>query len=63
LPGQERLARSFRGAFFNALWLLVVPKALLNLAVRQGPIRYSKMEHSGSTPPDPIPQPDPVTCK
>jgi cellulose synthase/poly-beta-1,6-N-acetylglucosamine synthase-like glycosyltransferase len=45
----ERLRRSARVAVFNGLWLLVVPRALLNLAFRGGRIRYEKMPHDGAT--------------
>jgi glycosyltransferase involved in cell wall biosynthesis len=48
LPRGERLRRALRVTFFNGLWLLVVPRALLNLALRGGPVRYEKMEHEGS---------------
>jgi hypothetical protein len=43
----ERLRRSIRVSLFNGLWLLVVPRALLNLATRGGPLRYEKMAHDG----------------
>ncbi len=52
-PGGEplspaaRISRSARISFFNGLWLLVVPRALANLAVRRGPVRYVKMDHTG----------------
>ena len=45
----ERLRRAFRISLFNGLWLLVVPRALLNLATRGGPIHYEKMEHDGAS--------------
>ena len=54
LPAGERVGRAFRVGLFNGLWLLVVPKALLDLALRRGPIRYSKMEHKGSASPDSV---------
>jgi glycosyltransferase involved in cell wall biosynthesis len=44
----ERLRRTARVSLFNGLWLLVVPRALLNLALRGGPVRYEKMEHDGA---------------
>ena len=47
----ERLRRAVRVSLFNSLWLPVVPRALLNLATRRGPIRYEKMEHYGSRGP------------
>jgi hypothetical protein len=43
----ERARRTIRVSIFNGLWLLVVPRALADLAFRRGPIRYSKMEHDG----------------
>jgi hypothetical protein len=43
----ERSRRALREAFFSGLWLLVVPRALLNLACRRGDIRYEKMPHDG----------------
>jgi len=43
----ERLRRSLRVSLFNGLWLLVVPRALVDLAFRHGPMRYVKMEHGG----------------
>jgi len=43
----ERARRAIRVALFNALWLPVVPVALLRLALRSGPVRYEKMEHTG----------------
>ena len=52
LQEPERIGRALRVAFFNGLWLVVVPKALLDLALRRGPIRYSKMEHLGAASPD-----------
>jgi hypothetical protein len=42
-----RARRSARVSLFNGLWLLVVPRALVDLAFRRGPIRYTKMEHDG----------------
>ena len=44
----ERLRRALRVSIFNGLWLLVVPRALLGLALRRGPIHYVKMEHDGA---------------
>src|SRR5664280_3348450 len=43
----ERACRTVRVSLFNGLWLLVVPRALVDLAFRRGPIRYTKMEHDG----------------
>ena len=47
----ERIYRAARVALFNGLWLLVVPKALLDLGLRRGPIRYVKMDHDGAGDP------------
>ncbi len=47
----ERLRRALRVSLFNGLWLLVVPRALLNLATRGGAIRYEKMAHGGARGP------------
>jgi hypothetical protein len=47
LGRSERLYRALRVSAFNGLWLAVVPRALLNLAFRRGPIRYVKMDHDG----------------
>jgi len=44
----ERARRTVRVSIFNGLWLLVVPRALADLAFRRGPIHYSKMEHDGA---------------
>jgi hypothetical protein len=57
LHPRERMGRAFRVSLFNGLWLVVVPKALLDLGLRRGPIRYTKMEHSGSAAPDLAPGP------
>ncbi len=43
----ERARRTLRVSLFNGLWLVVVPRALADLALRRGPIRYTKMEHDG----------------
>jgi hypothetical protein len=51
LDSAERLRRSARVSVFNGLWLLVVPRALADLAFRRGPIRYVKMEHDGAGEP------------
>jgi hypothetical protein len=51
LGAGERLGRAVRVALFNSLWLLVVPRALIDLGLRRGPIRYIKMEHDGSGDP------------
>jgi glycosyltransferase involved in cell wall biosynthesis len=50
VPG-ERLRRALRATLFNGLWLLVVPRALLDLAFRRGPIHYVKMDHDGAAAP------------
>ena len=47
----ERLSRAARVSIFNGLWLLVVPRALVDLAFRRGSIRYVKMEHDGAGDP------------
>lgn len=47
LGAVDRARRVLRVSLFNALWLAVVPRALLNIAFRGGPVRYEKMEHSG----------------
>jgi hypothetical protein len=47
LASGERFLRSLRVALFSGLWLFVVPRALLDLALRRGPIRYLKMDHEG----------------
>ena len=51
IAAPERLARAARVSVFNGLWLLVVPRALLDLALRRGPVRYVKMEHDGAGEP------------
>jgi hypothetical protein len=51
LAADERLSRAARVTAFNALWLAVVPRALVDLAFRRGPIRYVKMDHSGAGEP------------
>jgi 1,2-diacylglycerol 3-beta-glucosyltransferase len=48
----ERTGRALRVSLFNGLWLFVVPRALLDLALRRGPIRYVKMDHDGTGAPD-----------
>jgi hypothetical protein len=48
LEARERFWRALRISLFNGLWLLVVPKALLDLALRRGPIQYVKMDHDGA---------------
>ncbi|MFI5258161.1 MAG: glycosyltransferase [Candidatus Limnocylindrales bacterium] len=53
LGGPERARRGLRVALFSGLWLAVVPRALLDLALRRGPIRYVKMEHDGVGDPTP----------
>ena len=47
----ERLRRTIRVSLFNGLWLLVVPRALAELAFRRGPVRYVKMDHDGAGDP------------
>jgi cellulose synthase/poly-beta-1,6-N-acetylglucosamine synthase-like glycosyltransferase len=51
LDRSDRLCRALRVSLFNGLWLLVVPRALADLAFRRGPIRYVKMEHDGAGDP------------
>ena len=41
----ERVPRALRVTLFNGLWIFVIPRALLDLARRSGPIRYEKMAH------------------
>jgi cellulose synthase/poly-beta-1,6-N-acetylglucosamine synthase-like glycosyltransferase len=52
LGAPERAGRALRVSLFNGLWLFVVPRALLDLALRRGPIRYVKMDHDGAGAPD-----------
>ena len=59
IAASERLGRAARVSVFNGLWLLVVPKALLDLALRRGPVRYVKMEHGGAG--EPLARPAPET--
>ncbi len=47
----ERARRALRVSLFNGLWLLTVPRALLDLILSRGPIRYVKMEHDGAGAP------------
>jgi glycosyltransferase involved in cell wall biosynthesis len=54
LGNAERLSRALRVSLFNTLWLFVVPKALADLALRRGPIRYVKMDHDGAGEPTAI---------
>ena len=51
LGAAERLGRALRVSMFNGLWLFVVPRALADLAMRRGPIRYVKMDHDGAGDP------------
>jgi Glycosyltransferase like family 2 len=51
LERTERLRRTVRVSLFNGLWLLVVPRALVDLARSRGPIRYVKMQHDGAGDP------------
>lgn len=55
LSVRERLNRTCRVSLFSGLWLVAVPRALADLAFRRGPIRYVRMEHSGSAQPEPEP--------
>ncbi len=48
LGSAERAGRSLRVSLFNGFWLAVVPRALLNIALRGGPVRYEKMAHDGT---------------
>jgi cellulose synthase/poly-beta-1,6-N-acetylglucosamine synthase-like glycosyltransferase len=43
----ERAWRGLRVGIFSAFWLPVVPAALLNIALRRGPVPYKKMDHLG----------------
>jgi cellulose synthase/poly-beta-1,6-N-acetylglucosamine synthase-like glycosyltransferase len=52
LGTRERASRALRVSLFSGLWLLVVPRALLNLALRGGGIRYEKMAHDGAATAD-----------
>jgi len=45
LPAVSRARGAFRGALFTFIWLIVIPAALLTLAVRRGALRYAKMAH------------------
>lgn len=47
----ERLRRTLRVSLFNGLWLVVVPRALADIAFKSGPVRYVKMEHQGAGDP------------
>ena len=47
----DRLRRTVRVTIFNGLWLAVVPRALANIALSRGPIRYVKMLHEGAGEP------------
>ena len=51
IGGSERFFRALRVSLFNGLWLFVVPRALLDLGLRRGPIRYVKMDHAGAGDP------------
>jgi 1,2-diacylglycerol 3-beta-glucosyltransferase len=51
LGSAQRLGRALRVSLFNGLWLAVVPRALVELALRRGPVRYVKMEHDGAGDP------------
>lgn len=44
-PPRELVGRSIRTALFTGLWLLVVPVALLRVAVVGGELRYRKTAH------------------
>jgi glycosyltransferase involved in cell wall biosynthesis len=43
----RRAGRAVRVSLFNGLWLAAVPRALANIALSRGPIKYVKMEHEG----------------
>ena len=43
----ERLRRAARAALFGCVWLAAIPAALWRLALREGPMTYEKMDHSG----------------
>ena len=45
LSAVNRARGAFRGALFTFVWLVVIPAALLTLAVRRGALRYAKMAH------------------
>jgi len=45
LSAVNRARGAFRGALFTFIWLIVIPAALLTLAVRRGALRYAKMAH------------------
>jgi glycosyltransferase involved in cell wall biosynthesis len=47
-----RAGRALRVTVFNGLWLLAVPRALANIALSRGPIRYVKMDHEGVGEPE-----------
>jgi 1,2-diacylglycerol 3-beta-glucosyltransferase len=47
----ERLRRTVGVSLFNGIWLAAVPRALLNIALSRGPVRYVKMVHEGSGEP------------
>jgi len=53
----ERVVRAARVSLFNGLWLFVVPRALVDLGLRRGPIRYVKMDHEGAADPGAAGQP------
>jgi 1,2-diacylglycerol 3-beta-glucosyltransferase len=57
LRTSDRLSRTLRVSLFNGLWLAVVPRVLLDLAFRRGPIRYVKMEHDGAGEPGVLARP------
>ena len=61
LDGPDRVRRALRVSLFNGLWLLVVPRALLDLVLRRGPIRYVKMDHDGAG--DPATEPGPASSR
>ncbi|HEX7491842.1 MAG TPA: glycosyltransferase family 2 protein [Candidatus Limnocylindrales bacterium] len=51
----ERVGRALRVSVFNGLWLAIVPRVLLDLTLRRGPIEYVKMDHDGAGHPTELP--------
>ncbi len=49
LDHSERMGRALRVTIYNGLWILVVPRALFDLARRTGPIRFEKMAHGATS--------------
>jgi hypothetical protein len=54
LVARVRARRTLRAALFNGIWLAAVPRALVNLVLHAGPIRYVKMDHEGGHSPETI---------